>query len=496
MTLIKPTQMKALKVIGISAFTLAIVLLMVSCAVNPVTGKKQIMFMSEAQEVKLGAQYDPQVIATFGEYKNDQMLAFLQARIDEMGKISHRPSLEYHIRILDSPVVNAFAVPGGYIYVTRGILAQFNNEAELVGVLGHEMGHITARHSVQQQSRQQIGQLLLIGGMIASEQFASYAEYAMQGMQLLFLKFSRDNEREADWLGVTYSSKIGYDAQKMADFFQVLEKMSLPSGQGGVPTFLSTHPDPGDRYNTVKQQAKAWQDSLKLTSWKVNSGSYKQMIDGIIYGEDPRQGYVEGSTFYHPELKFRFSFPAGWQLENQPTQVNMAPTDGKALMVFTLAQATTLEEAAKSTLDQMGLKAEESRNTSVNGMPTIVTLCKQVNEDPYTGQKQTIIVMSYFINDGNIFYVFHGVTAEADYPVYASAFTSTMGDFSRLTDPSKLNRKPNKILIKKVQNTGTLADAFRFYGVKPDKMEELALLNNIELSGQVQAGSLIKIIGQ
>jgi predicted Zn-dependent protease len=182
-----------------------IVLFIDSCAINPVTGKKQLMFMSESQEVQLGAQYDPQVMATFGEYKNDQLLTFLQAKADEMGAISHRSKIKYHVRLLDSPVVNAFAVPGGYIYFTRGILAHFNNEAELVGVLGHEMGHVAARHSASQQSKQQIGQLLLIGGMIASKEFAQYAEYAMQGMQLLFLKFSRDDELESDRLGVAYA---------------------------------------------------------------------------------------------------------------------------------------------------------------------------------------------------------------------------------------------------------------------------------------------------
>lgn len=467
-----------------------------SCAVNPVTGKKQFMLMSAAQEVQMGAEYDPQVVATFGEYKNDRMLKFIQEQADIMGKISHRPELKYHVKILDSPVVNAFAVPGGYIYFTRGILAQFNNEAELIGVLGHEMGHINARHSVSQQSKQQLGQLLLIGGLIASEKFASFAEYAMQGMQLLFLKFSRDDEREADQLGVTYSSKIGYDANKMADFFQVLEKMSLASGHNGVPTFLSTHPDPGDRYNSVKMQAKAWQDSLKLPVWKVNEENYLSMIDGIVYGEDPRQGYIEGNTFYHPELKLKFNFPSGWQLENQPAQVNMAPADGRAIMIFSLAQGSTLNEAAQSTLNQLGLKAEESHNTTVQGMPAMVTLAKQVNQDQQSGQKQSIIVKSNFINYDNRIYVFHGITTETDYNNFNNVFESTMMNFSKLTDPAKLNKKPDRILIKKVQRAGTLTDAFRYYGVKEDKMGELALLNNMNLTDRVNAGKTIKIIGQ
>ena len=474
---------------------LIISLIAVSCAVNPVTGKTQLMLMSEGQEIQMGAQYDPQVIATFGEYKDEQILSFIQGKADEMGKISHRPNLQYHVKILDSPVVNAFAVPGGYIYLTRGILAQFNNEAELMGVLGHEMGHITARHSVSNQSKQTLGQLLLIGGMIASEEFASYAQYAMQGMQLLFLKFSRDNERQADHLGVAYSSQIGYDANKMADFFQVLKKMSLPDDQGGVPTFLSTHPDPADRYNSVKRDAQMWQDSLKMDNYMVNADNYMHMIDGIIYGEDPRQGYVEGNNFYHPEMKFSFLYPAGWQFENLPIQVNMAPSDGKALIVFTSVSGSTLDEAANNALQQLELKPKESSRISINNFPAILTQSNQVYQDQSTGQQQSNIIISCFIEYDKTYFVFHGVTAETDYNIYSDTFSSTFNTFSRLTDPAKLNRKPVKILVKKVQRTGTLADALKYYGVQQEKMNELALLNNLELTDAVQAGKLIKVTG-
>jgi predicted Zn-dependent protease len=472
------------------------VLVIFSCAVNPVTGKKQFMLISEAQEVQMGLAYDPQVMATFGEYKSDNLLNFIKARTTEMGLISHRSKLEYHIKILDSPVVNAFAVPGGYIYLNRGLLAQLNNEAELVGVIGHEMGHITARHSASQQSKAQLGQLLLIGGMIASEKFAQYAEYAMQGMQLLFLKFSRDDEREADALGVEYSSKISYDAHKMADFFQVLNKMSLAESQGGVPTFLSTHPDPGDRYNSVNQESTEWQGKLNNTDWKVNHENYLQMIDGIVYGEDPRQGYVEGTTFYHPELRFKYTYPTGWKYENLPTQVNMAPEDGSALMVFTLASQKTLETAADSTLLQLGLTLVEGRKTTVNGMPAIATVSKQVSQDQSSGQTSTNLVLTYFIQYGNHIYVFHGISAEANFTKYSSTFETAMKTFSSLTDASKINVKPNKIMIRKVAKTGTLANAFTYYGVPQTKMKELALLNNMELTDNVQAGKLIKVIGQ
>ncbi|MBN1986549.1 MAG: M48 family metalloprotease, partial [Prolixibacteraceae bacterium] len=350
------------------------VLLLPSCAVNPVTGKKQLMLMSEAQEVELGAQYDPTVIATFGLYEDPELQAFIEERGKELAKISHRPNLEYHFRILDSPVINAFAVPGGYIYLTRGILAHFNNEAELIGVMGHELGHITARHTASQQSKQQLGQLLLVGGMIVSEDFRQFADYAMQGMQLLFLKFSRDNERQSDKLGVEYASKIGYDAHKMADFFNVLNKMQMESESGGVPTFFSTHPDPGDRFNDVNKRADSWQDSLKNNNWKVNEDSYLRMIDGIVYGEDPRQGYVESNIFYHPDMKFKFPVPPGWQLENSPIQVQMAPSDGKAAIIFTLAKQKTAAEAAQTTIQELNLTSLESRNITVNGLPAVAVV--------------------------------------------------------------------------------------------------------------------------
>ena len=488
--------MRRNKILSAIVLLTAAMLLAVSCAVNPVTGKKQIMLMSEAQEVALGISYDPQVLATFGVYDDPGLQSFVQAKGTEMGKISHRPNLEYHVKVVDSPVVNAFAVPGGFIYLTRGILAQFNNEAELMGVLGHEMGHVAARHSVSQQTKQQLGTLLLIGGMIASEKFASYAQYAMQGMELLFLSFSRDDERQADALGCEYSSKMGYDGTKMADFFNVLNRMNMARSQGGVPTFLSTHPDPGDRYNAVMQQSRAWQDSLKLASYKVNTDSYLQLIDGIIYGEDPRQGYTDGNTFYHPELKFKFSYPPGWELTNAPTQVTVQPQDGRALLLFTLANQKTLQSAVDSTLAAYGLQLQRAERRTVNGLPAIITLSMQQAKDQSTGAVSTNSVLSYFIEYGSLIYVFHGVSTEADFNNYVSTMESAMKTFDRLTDPNRINVKPKRIAVRKVQRSGTLASAFSYFGIKQDIWEELALLNNMELNDQVAAGKMIKIITQ
>lgn len=488
--------MNRIKIVARLILAFATVLLIPSCAVNPVTGKKQLMLMTESQEIALGAQYDPTVVSTFGIYQDDEIQAFIDKTGAELGKVSHRPDLKYHFRILDSPVINAFAVPGGYIYLTRGILAQLNSEAELVGVMGHEMGHVTARHSASQQSKQQLGQLLLAGGMIVSEEFRKFADYASQGMQLLFLKFSRDNERQSDELGVQYASAIGYDAHKMADFFNVLDKMQLASESDGVPTFLSTHPNPGDRYQDVNKKATMWQDSLKRASWIVNSDSYLKMIDGIVYGEDPRQGYVEGNVFYHPAMKFKYPVPNGWQIQNSPIQVQMAPKDGNALMIFTLSDQKTPEAAGQKALKDLNLTMVDSKNISLNGMPAITTISKQVSKNEQTGEEQTIKVMSNFITYNGAVYVFHGVASEANFNNYQQAFYSTMNNFDRLTESSKLNVKPNRIKIVSVRRSGTLADAFKYFGIPQSQMNELALLNNLALTDPVSQGKQIKIISK
>jgi predicted Zn-dependent protease len=282
----------------------------------------------------------------------------------------------------------------------------------------------------------------------------------------------------------------------MADFYQVLVKMNLASNQSGIPTFMSTHPDPGDRYNTVKQDATRWQDSLNFSPWKVNTDNYLDLLDGMVFGEDPRQGYVEGQVFYHPELKFKFPVPIAWILENSPMQVRMYTPDGKALMIFTLAPQETLEEAAKATLQQLELNLLDSKITTVNGMPAIAALSNQVSQNQSTGQLDTINLLSYFIEYNSLNYVFHGVSAKADFNTYLRIFEPTMMNFDKLTEPSKLNRQPKKIRIKKVQRAGTLAESFRTFGIQQKKkMEELAFLNNMELNDQVPAGALIKIVG-
>ena len=208
-----------MKRLAFSGSILIVLLLLDSCAKNPVTGKTEFMLMSKEQEIAMGQQSDPEIVAFFGIYQDEQLQRFIDQKGEAMAAISHRPDLPFEFKIVDSPVVNAFAVPGGFVYFTRGIMAHFNNEAEFAGVLGHEIGHITARHSAKQYSNAMLGQLGLVAGTIISPEFAQFADIAQQGLQLLFLKFGRDAESQSDKLGVQYSTQIGYDAAEMADLF-------------------------------------------------------------------------------------------------------------------------------------------------------------------------------------------------------------------------------------------------------------------------------------
>jgi predicted Zn-dependent protease len=460
------------------------------CARNPVTGKRQIVFMSEAQEIAMGKDSDPQIVAFFGLYDDPQLQKFITDKGLEMAAISHRPNLNYEFKIVDSPVINAFAVPGGYVYFTRGIMAHFNNEAEFAGVLGHEIGHITARHSVIQQRNQLLGQLGIIAGVILVPELSQFVEPMSQGMQLALLSFGRDAERQSDKLGVEYSSKIGYDATEMAGFFHTLERQQAKSGGGDIPDFLSTHPSPAERNVTVARMAGEWQEKLKMTNAEVNRNSYLKKIDGLIVGEDPNQGFVENSVFYHPVLKFSFTIPQDWSFQNTPQQVQMAPKNGEALMMLSLAAGSSLKEAANTILEQYKLDLVESKEDKINGLPAWVMIADQKQE------KGTIRVISTLIQFGGNIYNTMGISELSKFPSFQPVFQSTMRAFQELKDADKLNRKPEVVRIKTVPRKMNLQAALQNFGMASERFEELAILNGMQLDDVVEQGMLIKVIGK
>jgi len=449
--------------------------------------------MSESQEISMGQSSDPSIVAQFGLYDDPVIQSFIQEKGKEMAAISHRPDLPYTFKVLDSPVINAFALPGGPVYFTRGILAHFNNEAQFAGVLGHEIGHVTAKHSAKRYSNGMLAQVGLMAGMIFSETFRTMGDAAGQAMGLLLLKHGRDAESESDMLGVTYSSKIGYDSHEMAGFFQTLNRLQEASGQA-IPNFLSTHPNPADRYDKVHEMSDNLQEIANYDYYKINRNEYLHMIDGIVYGEDPRQGFTENYVFYHPALKFFFPYPSNWNLINSPQAVMIGPKDGKAMIQFTLGEGSSLDQVAQTEVQNGKLTVVESQRTNVNGFDAISMISDQVTPAQQGQQGQTIRILSYFIKQGQYIYKFHGMSLKADFNRYYNSFESTFKGFSPLTDPSKINVMPEKIDIISVPTTTTLRQALIAGKIESSRLEEFSILNGMLLTDQVEAGTLIKVI--
>ena len=278
----------------------------------------------------------------------------------------------------------------------------------------------------------------------------------------------------------------------MAGFFNTLERQSQAAGSQELPDFLSTHPNPGDRNVTVAKLATEWKQQLNLTNPEVNRNEYLKRIEGLIYGEDPKQGFLEDNVFYHPELKFQFPVPANWNYQNTPQSVQMAPKDGKAMMMLTLAPGTSPRQAAEAFVQQYQLQVKESRELSVNGLPAMAIVADQRNQQ--TGA--VIRTMSYFIQHGGNIYLILGASGLNDFNNYSAAFNSTMQNFRTLTDASKINKKPQRIRIKTVAANTTLEQALRSFNMPTAKMQELSILNGMNLNQQVTKGMLIKVIGE
>jgi predicted Zn-dependent protease len=439
-----------------------------------------------------GAKPDPQVIAQFGMFENPKLQQYITTQGKRMTAISDRPG-DYGFTIVDSPIINAFATPDGHVYFTRGIMAYFNNEAQFTGVLGHELGHITARHGQKQQTRSTITSILLAGASMASKTIASIAQPLSSVVGVGLLKYSRDAENEADVLGVKYSSKVGYDASQMADFFLTLERTEKASGGGSTPGFLSTHPNSADRYQRVKSLAAQSKQTLGNRTLTVNRDSYLRSIDGLPYGEDPRQGFVESGVFYLPEQKLRMPVPSGWKTQNSTDQFQMAEPNGKAALILTSAGTGTPAEAAQALVKQLGLSSPSSQQTTLNSFPALVVEGDQAAQDQ---QSAPAHVRAYLIQDGKSVYALIGLAPNASFTTYAPQLANVAQGFQRLTDASKLNRQPERIRVKTATAATTLASALAASGVPSSRYEEVAILNGMETNAKLSKGMLYKVVAK
>jgi predicted Zn-dependent protease len=309
------------------------------------------------------------------------------------------------------------------------------------------------------------------------------------------MKFSRDDESQSDELGVAYSSKAGYDAREMAKFFLTLQR-SQPKGSGELPEFMSTHPDPGNRYERVTQLANKYQKDNPSSNMIVGQANYFKQIEGIVFGADPRQGYLENGFFYHPELKFQFNTPAGWQYINSPSHVLFAPPNGDGMAYLTLAKGKNSQEAAQSFQQQHKLQITDSRNTTINGLQASLIMGDQVQEqNPQTGaQGGTVRVVAAFIQHNGLVYELTGAGNAQTFQNYFASFQNLYSSFKTLTDPAKLNVMPERIAFITAPKTSTFAQFLTTQRIPDSRFDEYALINGMLLTELVKAGQKIKIL--
>ncbi len=470
----------------ISLLFLAVILTIIACAVNPVSGKKELMLFSEKQEIAMGQETDQAIRQQFGIYEDKALNEYVNRIGQSMVPNSHRPNLKHHFAVLDTPVVNAFAAPGGYIYVTRGILALMNSEAELAAVLGHEMGHVAARHSMAQLSGQMLAQIGLVIGSIVSKDIRKFAGLASIGMQLLFLKFSRSDEYQADALGIRYARQAQYSPGEMLRFFTALENMSGESSSHRIPTFLSTHPMTADRIAKVKEQITS--QDVRLA---IKRDDYLHRIDGMVYGDNPRQGYFENGVFYHPEMAFTFAVPSGWAVENTPQQVAAGEKEGRAVL-YLRAETTgeSLDPYLQARARELG-QAEllKSSGEAVNRFPARHAFFRVAQE-----QGEPLAVRLSCIRKDGLTYTFIAVSTYGTSNAFQPMLERSILSFRQLSDPKYLNRGPERLSLTRPDGHQTLEGMMTRSGIDRKYWKQLAAFNSLKLDSVPERGQLVKLL--
>lgn len=453
-----------------------------ACVRNPATGKRMLSLVSQDEEISLGKQGAKDVQQSIGLMEDAKVQQYVAAVGLPMAKHSERPALPWTVQAVDDPVVNAFALPGGPVFVTRGLLTHLNSEAELASVLGHEIGHITARHSVEQLSKAQLAQVGLVVGSVLSEDFAKYGGLAAAGLQLLFLKYGRDDERQADELGFRYMLKSGYDVRAAANVFVTLERVSQSAGSS-LPTWLSTHPDPGERVKTARQRAE--QAHVDFSTLKDNREQYLAILQGMAYGQDPRQGFFQGSRFLHPGLRFQLTFPQGWKTQNQTQAVLAVSPKQDALLALAPAGKLSPQEALRTFVTQQGVQVLDTPATGYP--PGSVYFQAQTEQGVVRG------VTTFLTHAGTTLQLL-GYTAATELPAYDETFRATFTSFGELTDPAALNVQPARIELVKLPAPMTVKD---FYAKYPSTipLEEVALINGVQPGDTLPAGTVKRVTG-
>lgn len=461
------------------------------CAVNPATGRTDFVMMSERQELDLGARYNQEILKQYPRYEDAKLQAYIQRVGERVARSSHRNQLNYVFTLVDSPDINAFALPGGYIYIHRGLLAYLNSEAELAAVLGHEVGHVTARHSVRQQSQSTAWSLL--GHAAAIGTGVGAVGDLTNVMGNAFVRgYGRDMELEADGLGAQYLARSGYDPQAMIEVVKVLKnqedfaraqaaKRGEAPAAGGYHGLFDTHPDNDRRLQEVIGPARA----LAVGNQEVGRDAFLQMLDGLVFGDSAASGIRRGRHFYHGELDFTLSYPQGWQLVNRPDVLIGHSADEQAFIAMTLEPAdkrlTPAEFLRKRAGSQRLVAGEELRLGALQGYTAVL-------------QGQSARRAAVIYRDDNAYLFIAAVRGRASLETEDQRFLEVIRSYRPLKADERKLAEPVRLHLVRAKAGQSLAALTKEVPQQGDGEAQLRLLNGLYPDGVPRAGDWLKTL--
>ncbi len=455
--------------------------------------------ISEAEKQK-GAEAHPQLLEEFGGAYSGPQVGYVVGvgqNIAVQSGLGNARS-DFTVTLLNSPVNNAFAIPGGYVYLTRQLMALMNDEAEMAGVLGHEVGHVAARHSEKRQKAAtrnsilgilgQIGSQVLLGdsslGRIGQEIFGT-------GSQLLTLKYSRKQEYEADDLGIRYLASAGYDPQALSTMLYSLAAQSAIDARvagrdaRSTPEWASTHPDPARRVSRAASNA----NKLAQSGGVRNRDRFLQNLDGILYGDDPKQGVIEGSSFLHRDLKLKFTVPNGFSMQNGARAVSISGSGGQGQFttgVYSGNMATYIDAAFKGLAGEgQSISYGDIQRTTVNGLPAAYAMARV---DSSNG-KVDVTVFAYEFSKSSAFHFATIAPAGS-----ASVFSPMYQSINRLSASEAAAIRSRKVDIVTVQSGDTISNLSTRMAYDNYQLDRFLVLNRMDANDGLRVGQKVKII--
>jgi len=482
---VNPQAFRRTVVITLSALTLT------HCAQNPVTGDKNFVLMSEQQEIEMGTQAHQDVLKEYAALDHPSLQAYVNEVGQRLAKQSHRPELNWHFTVVDSPDVNAFALPGGYVYITRGIMAYLNSEAELAGVVGHEIGHVTARHGVRQQSATTAAGVGAVLGSILVPGLNNQAGATL--LQTLAQSwtagYGREHELESDRLGAQYLAKSGYNPQAMIEVIGVLKNQELFAAEqakrdGKKPATyhgtFDTHPSNDARLKQVVGEANKY----TVANPRDGRSEYLQQMAGVYFGDSPDQGVIRDNALLHEKLGLAVQFPSGWKVQNRPDRVVAASPQGDALVEL---QTGPKNDKPLDTL-QKGLKLDAGARYDsgmLSGYPAAFAAGAQ--------QGKPVVVAAVVFN--GVQYLIAGMAKDKTvYNRERNALRGAINSFHALTTAEKQAARPYVLQLTTAQPGITMAKLAQHSPLGAQAESQLRLMNDLYPRGEPKPGQLLKIV--